>query len=122
MPEIISAFQTLNMGNPLDFYDAIITAGTTFAKGQTGTIGELAPKPHPWLYSETARVGLGITEEEKTRVIGFEDSSAGVMAIRLAGFEALGINGGNIHASGMDSLCMQQFDLLEDALPLLLGK
>ena len=122
MPEIISAFQTLNMGNPLDFYDAIITAGTTFGKGQTGTIGELAPKPHPWLYSETARVGLGITEEEKHRVVGFEDSSAGVMAIRLAGFEAVGINGGNIHASGMDSLCMKQFDLLEDALPLLLGK
>lgn len=122
MPEIISAFQTLNMGDPLDFYDAVITAGTTFSKGQTGTIGELAPKPHPWLYSETARVGLGITEEEKSRVLGFEDSSAGIMAIRLAGFEAVGINGGNIHASGMDSLCMKQFDLLGDALPLLLGK
>lgn len=122
MPEIISAFQTLNMGDPLEFYDAIITAGTTFSKGQTGTIGELAPKPHPWLYSETARVGLGITDEEKSRVVGFEDSSAGVMSIRLAGFEAVGINGGNIHASGMDSLCMKHYDLLEEALPLLLGK
>ena len=122
MPEIISAFKTLDMGDPLEFYDAVITAGTTFKKGQTGTIGELAPKPHPWLYSETARVGLGITEEEKSRVVGFEDSSAGVMAIRLAGFEAVGINGGNIHASGMESLCMKQYDLLGDALPLLLGK
>ena len=122
MPEIISAFKTLDMGDPLDFYDAVITAGPTFKKGQTGTIGELAPKPHPWLYSETARVGLGITEEEKSRVVGFEDSSAGVMAIRLAGFKAVGINGGNIHASGMESLCMNQFDLLGDALPLLLGK
>lgn len=27
MPEIISAFRTLQMGDPLDFYDAIITAG-----------------------------------------------------------------------------------------------
>ncbi|WP_242972542.1 HAD family hydrolase [Lachnoclostridium sp. An169] len=122
MPEIISAFQTLKMGDPLDFYDAIITAGTTFKKGQTGTIGELAPKPHPWLYSETARVGLGITEEEKGRVLGFEDSSAGVMAIRLAGFHAVGIRGGNIHAGGMDSLCLKQYDNLCDALPLILGK
>ncbi|MGO5442516.1 HAD family hydrolase [Faecalimonas sp. LCP19S3_D12] len=121
MPEIISAFRTLNMGDPLEFYDAIITAGTTFGNGQTGTIGELAPKPHPWLYSETARVGLGITEKEKTRVVGFEDSSAGVTAIRLAGFETIGINGGNIHASGMDSLCMKQCDLLEEALPLLIN-
>lgn len=122
MPEIISAFQTLNMGDPLEFYDAVITAGTTFKKGQTGTIGELAPKPHPWLYSETAKVGLGVCEEEKGNVVGFEDSSAGIMSIRLAGFSAIGINGGNIHKSGMDSLCMKQYDLLTDSLPLLLGK
>ena len=122
MPEIISAFQILKMGDPLDFYDAIITAGQTFKKGQTGTIGELAPKPHPWLYSETAKVGLGITEEDKSRVLGFEDSSAGIMSIRLAGFQAVGINGGNIHASGMDSLCLKQYDNLCDALPLLLER
>lgn len=122
MPEIISAFQTLGMGDPLEFYDAVITAGQTFRKGQSGTIGELAPKPHPWLYSETAKVGLGITEEEKCRTLGFEDSSAGVMAIRLAGFCAVGINGGNIRKSGMESLCMKEYDLLEDALPLILGR
>ncbi len=122
MPEIISAFRTLKMGDPLEFYDAVITAGQTFRKGQSGTIGELAPKPHPWLYSETARVGLGILEEEKSRVLGFEDSSAGVMSIRLAGFEAVGIRGGNIHAAGMDSLCRCQYDLLEEALPLILGE
>ncbi|MCD7744617.1 MAG: HAD family phosphatase [Lachnospiraceae bacterium] len=122
MPEIISAFQTLKMGDPLEFYDAVITAGQTFKKGQSGTIGELAPKPHPWLYSETAKVGLGITEDEKCHVLGFEDSSAGIMSIRLAGFAAVGIRGGNIHASGMDSLCMRQYDLLGDALPLLLGR
>lgn len=122
MPEIISAFQTLKMGDPLDFYDAVITAGQTFKKGQTGTIGELAPKPHPWLYSETAKVGLGITEEDKCHVLGFEDSSAGIMSIRLAGFQAVGITGGNIHKSGVDSLCMTQYDNLCDALPLILGK
>ena len=94
----------------------------TFKKGQTGTIGELAPKPHPWLYSETAKVGLGISEEDKCHVLGFEDSSAGIMSIRLAGFQAVGITGGNIHKSGVDSLCMTQYDNLCDALPLILGK
>lgn len=122
MPEIISAFQALNMGDPVEFYDAIITAGQTFKKGQTGTIGELAPKPHPWLYAETARVGLGIAEKDKCRVLGFEDSSAGVMSIRLSGFEAVGIGGGNIQASGMESLCLKQYDNLCDALPLVMGK
>lgn len=121
MPEIISAFNTLNMGDPVEFYDAIITAGQTFKKGQTGTIGELAPKPHPWLYSETASVGLGIAEKDKCRVLGFEDSSAGIMSIRLSGFQAVGINGGNIQASGMGSLCLKQYDNLCDALPLVLG-
>lgn len=121
MPEIISAFQTLSMGDPLAFYDAIITAGQTFKKKQAGTIGELAPKPHPWLYSETAKVGLGISEKDKSRVLGFEDSSAGILSLRLAGFQAVGINGGNIHASGVDSLCFAQYDNLCDALPLILG-
>lgn len=122
MPEIISAFKTLNMGDPLEFYDAIITAGQTFTKTQTGTIGELAPKPHPWLYSETAKVGLGITEEEKGRVLGFEDSSAGIVSIRLAGFQAVGVAGGNIASGGVESLCMKQVSTLCDSLSLILGK
>lgn len=121
MPEIISAFKTLGMGDPLDFYDAIITAGQALVKGQAGTMGELAPKPHPWLYSETARVGLGLTEEDKGHVLGFEDSSAGVVSIRLAGFSAIGINGGNIRKSGVQSLCLKEYDNLCDALPLILS-
>ncbi|HCL04184.1 MAG TPA: haloacid dehalogenase [Lachnoclostridium phytofermentans] len=122
IPEIISAFHTLNMGDPFDFYDAIITAGQSLQKGQAGTIGELAPKPHPWLYSETARVGLGIEEKDKASVLGFEDSSAGVISIRLSGFQAIGLHGGNIHASGLDSLCLKKYDNLCDALPLILGR
>lgn len=119
MPEIISAFKTMDMGDPLEFYDAVITAGQAFGKGTAGTIGELAPKPHPWLYSETAKVGLGISEEEKCQVLGFEDSSAGIASLRLAGFCAVGINGGNIHSGGVDSLCMKKCDTLLEALPLL---
>ena len=34
----------------------------TFA--EPGTLGELSPKLHPWLYAETARVGLGISFKE----------------------------------------------------------
>ncbi|MDD3361711.1 MAG: HAD family phosphatase [Hespellia sp.] len=122
MPEIMSAFRSLHMGNPLEFYDAIITAGQMFSNTQTGTIGELAPKPHPWLYSETARVGLGIAEGEKNRVLGFEDSSAGVVSIRLAGFEAIGVSGGNIASGGVQSLCRNQVNDLADSLPIVLAK
>ncbi len=65
MPEIVSAFEVMGMGDPFDFYDAIITAGTAFGRGKAGTVSELAMKPHPWLYAETARVGLGILRERK---------------------------------------------------------
>lgn len=119
-PEILSAFNTLEMGDPLDFYDAIITAGSAIRKGQTGTIGELSPKPHPWLYAETARVGLGINPSRRNKVIGIEDSSAGIVSIRLAGFTAIGIDGGNIESSGIKPLVHSQYKDLMDALPLIL--
>lgn len=104
-PAIVSAFQTLGMGDPADFYDAIITAGFPLRNGQPGTLGELSPKPHPWLYAEAARVGLGLSDDQRTGVIGIEDSGAGVCSIRLAGFSAIGISGGNIEASGTRGLC-----------------
>ena len=85
----------------MDFYDVIITAGQALKKGQTGTLGELSPKPHPWLYAETARDGLGISPSRRHKVIGIEDSSAGIISIRLAGFAAIGIGGGNIETSGV---------------------
>jgi phosphoglycolate phosphatase-like HAD superfamily hydrolase len=68
-PEIVSAFRTLDLGDPRDFYDAIITAGFAIRKGQVGTLGELSPKPHPWLYAETCRVGLGIDFNDRHHVI-----------------------------------------------------
>jgi beta-phosphoglucomutase-like phosphatase (HAD superfamily) len=121
-PEIVSAFRTMDLGDPLDFYDAIITAGQTLRKGQAGTLGELAPKPHPWLYAETARIGLEIPVEHSHRVVGLEDSSAGVLSIRLAGFTALGISGGNIEKSGITPLLSGYYDSLADTLPLILGQ
>ena len=105
-PEILSAFRTLEMGDPTDFYDAIITAGFPMRKGvSAGTLGELSPKPHPWLYSEVSRVGLGISAEDRHHVVGLEDSGAGVCSIRLAGFAAIGMAGGNIVESGTKALC-----------------
>ena len=104
-PEIVSAFRSMNMGDPLDFYDAIITAGHALRRGQTGTLGELSPKPHPWLYAETCRVGLGLADADRHSVIGLEDSGAGVCSIRLAGFAPIGMAGGNIIESGCRELC-----------------
>ncbi len=121
-PEILAAFRQLDMGDPLEFYDAIITAGERLTRGQTGTLGELAPKPHPWLYAETAYVGLGVKPEQRGKVIGLEDSGAGVVSIRLAGFACLGVAGGNIHRSGVRPLLHAYPDSLPDALPMILGE
>jgi beta-phosphoglucomutase len=121
-PEILAAFRRLGLGDPLEFYDAIITAGERLTRGQTGTLGELAPKPHPWLYAETAYVGLGIAREQRAGVVGLEDSGAGALSIRLAGFAALGIGGGNIEASGVRPLLRAYCADLAAALPLVLGR
>jgi beta-phosphoglucomutase len=104
-PEILSAFRDLGMGDPAEFYDAIITAGFPMRGGQAGTLGELSPKPHPWLYAEAARVGLGIPFEDRAGVAGIEDSAAGVCSIRLAGFTPIGLQGGNIVSGGAAGLC-----------------
>lgn len=115
-PEILDAFKTLNMGDPKEFYDAIITAGHAIRPGEPGTLGELSPKPHPWLYAEAARVGLGIPFEDRHSVVGIEDSGAGVLSLMLAGFAPLGISGGNIVDSGTQSLCMHYDDNFEQIL------
>jgi beta-phosphoglucomutase-like phosphatase (HAD superfamily) len=115
-PEIVSAFQTMKMGNPEDFYDAIITAGYPLREGQPGTLGELCPKPHPWLYAETCTVGLGIPFARRNRVVGIEDSGAGVCSIRLAGFTTVGLSGGNILESGTRGLCQKYADSFTEIL------
>ena len=120
MPEIVSAFRQLDMGDPVDFYDSIITAGQALRPGQTGTLGELEPKPHPWLYAETAAVGLNVPFERRHKVIGVEDSSAGVASIRLAGFACVGLSGGNIEQAGMAELCDYRADGLMEILDIIL--
>lgn len=105
-PEILSAFRQLKMGDPLEFYDSIITAGYPMRQGKsTGTLGELSPKPHPWLYAEACHVGLQLPYQQRHHVIGLEDSAAGICSLRLAGFLPVGLNDGNIAASGCEQLC-----------------
>jgi len=113
-PEIVAAFRAMNLGDPTAFYDAIITAGFPLRRGEIGTLGELSPKPHPWLYAEAARVGLGIPFEGRNSVVGIEDSGAGVCAIRLAGFPTIGMAGGNIVESGTRALCDFYAETFED--------
>lgn len=120
MPEIISAFRQLDMGDPLEFYDSIITAGYAIKKGQAGTLGELEAKPHPWLYAESAAVGLGVPRERRNRVLGIEDSAAGVVSVKLAGFACAGISGGNIEQAGVESLCDYKADNLLSLLDVIL--
>lgn len=118
-PEILSAFKTLQMGDPNDFYDAIISAGFPLRKASAGTLGELSPKPHPWLYSETAVVGLGIPFAQRHGVVGIEDSGAGVCSIRLAGYTTIGIGGGNIIESGTRPLCSHYEENFESILTII---
>jgi beta-phosphoglucomutase-like phosphatase (HAD superfamily) len=118
-PEIVAAFRTLELGEPAAFYDAIITAGFPLRKGEVGTLGELSPKPHPWLYAEAFRIGLGLPFDARESVLGLEDSGAGVCAVRLAGLPTVGLAGGNVEESGLRPLCHHFCQGLEDVLGLL---
>ncbi|MGE5199636.1 MAG: HAD family hydrolase [Rhodospirillaceae bacterium] len=120
-PELVAAFRTMGLGDPRAFYDAIVTAGFPMRAGEPGTLGELSPKPHPWLYAEVCRVGLGIPFEERHHVIGLEDSGAGVCAVRLAGLAAIGMAGGNIPDSGTRPLCQHYCTSFDDVLAIIRG-
>ena len=111
--EIANVFQTLGMGDPRNFYDAIITAGCVPQTGEFGTLGELLAKPHPWLYAEAAHVGLGMPFNERHCVVGIEDSGSGIVSLVLAGFAPIGIGGGNIVKSGTKSFCVHYEDDFE---------
>ncbi len=109
VPEIVSAFRTLGMGDPVHFFDAIITGGSR-KRGEYGTVGELAAKPHPWVYLELFN-SFGAVDPEKTVVL--EDSSAGVLSARLAGLPVIGFKDGNLLKSKMDDLCFALADDFE---------
>lgn len=118
IPEIVSTFRLLNMGDPLSFYDAVITGGARKIQGQYGTLGELSVKPHPWVYAE---IGHALAGENKENVVTLEDSSSGVLSSRLAGYGVIGLSDGNIMQSGIDSFCLTMTDSLEIVYKKIIG-
>ena len=100
------------MGDPIQFYDAIITGGRRKGEGEYGTIGEMAVKPHPWIYSELVG-GLNV---DKKNAIVIEDSSAGLLSGRLAGMNVIGFNDGNLIQSGLHEECIAMVDRLDEIL------
>ena len=64
-------------------------------------------------------MGLGIGPGQRSRCIGIEDSGAGVCSLRLAGFAAVGVEGGNIRAAGVEPLLAAMAPTLADVLELL---
>ncbi len=115
-PEILSTFRLLDMGNPLDFYDAIVNGGIRKTKGRYGTMGELCAKPHPWIYAE---LGLGLKVKDKSEAIVLEDSSSGLLAGKLAGYNVFGFKDGNLIQSGLDEFCTEMVDTFDDVLKLI---
>lgn len=102
--ETMIAFRKCKLGQPRLVVDSFITSGILPKRPDIGTAGELIAKPHPWLYAEASRIGLGLNTKD-TGIIGVEDSGAGVLALRLAGIPVIGLNGGNIRESGYESFC-----------------
>ena len=49
-----------------------------------------------------------------------EDSSAGVVSIKLAGFSCIGVSGGNIDQAGVGELCDYRVDGLMEILDIIL--
>ena len=116
IPEIVAAFREIGLGDPRDFYDAIITGGRQKTSGEYGTMGELSAKPHPWVYKELA-LGLGVSDPSE--VLALEDSSAGVISAKLAGFPVVGFDDGNIYKAGLENDCYKMVSTFEDVKRLL---
>lgn len=117
IPEIVSAFRQLGLGDPTQFYDAIITGGKRKLVGQYGTLGEMAAKPHPWVYAE---IGMSLCGEMKEHTITLEDSASGLISSRLAGYSVLGFKDGNIIKSGLESFCYDTVSNFERVLKIIL--
>ena len=112
VPEIVSTFKLIGLGDPLKFYDALITGGDQ-KEGEYGTIGELASKPHPWIYRELA---LGLKVDDMSNAVVLEDSSAGLLSAKLAGINVIGFKDGNLVASGLDEQCLLMVNTFKDVL------
>ncbi len=115
IPEIVSAFRVLDMGDPTEFYDAIVTGGKRKEKGNYGTLGEYAAKPHPWVYKELS-LALGV---EPSEAVVVEDSSAGLLSGRTAGLNVIGFADGNLIPSGLADECLALVNNCNELLQIL---
>ncbi|MBR2957851.1 MAG: HAD family phosphatase, partial [Clostridia bacterium] len=109
----------LGAGMNVDFYD-LDWKPMPFERKYHAS-GELSPKPHPWLYSETSIVGLGEAFADRSRVVGIEDSGAGACSVRLAGYTTIGIAGGNIESSGTKAVCSHFCNNFEEIMKIIKG-
>lgn len=105
LAEIRCVFDKLGMGDPVMFYDAIVTTGISAKAGQVGTMGEVCSKPHPWLYSEALRQ----LEVAAGDAIGIEDSSAGILALTAAGIPSIGVGFSSPMLGTPQTLCCRCF-------------
>lgn len=113
MTTLNCVFKKMNMGDPLDYYDCIITGGNACKKSKYGTIGELYAKPYPCLYEEAYYIGLGLTKDDLEYTIAIEDSASGIYSILSSNIIPVGIYGGNIKKSSAEILCYKYFESLK---------
>ena len=59
---------------------------------------------------------MGLKIKNPSRVFGIEDSAAGVLSLRFAGFPVFGLKNGNIFASGLDGLCLKTVGRLSEII------
>jgi beta-phosphoglucomutase len=89
-------FRVMEMGVDFrNFYDGIISAGIQGQKGKIGTLGELCLKPHPWLYRDMGQRLLGMNLDEREHCVVIEDSTAGLVSGRLAGYPVIWVPHGD---------------------------
>jgi beta-phosphoglucomutase len=105
----------MDLGDPHDTYAAIVCGGQAIGPGRMGTLGELAAKPHPWLYSEAAHA-LGLLHKDLNSCLGIEDTPAGAIAVRLAGLPLVAATGGAIRRSGLAALALTEVDDYRDLI------
>ena len=122
-PEVEEAFRKMNLGDPLEFLDGLITAGQRVEKGRAGTMGDAIAKPWPNIYLETARA-LGLRSELSAHFVVVGDSASDVGSARTAGLAAIGVEGGNIDEAGVRQMCFRMardlhevWRMLKDYLP-----
>ena len=117
-PELAQAMEKMDLGDPLLFFDAVMTAGTAARKGQSGTMGNSIAKPWPNLYFEALQA-MGLSLKDRFHVAGIGDSSSDAGSLRTMGVPFIGVGGGNIRQAGSLALCNFFVENLSEVISLL---